>query len=126
MKIYLSYANMDFELANRVKSELRKLNHEIILINRTENLFIDVASVSLEEIKSSDLILFILTDNSNNSNWISIELTASVKRHKNIIGIKFDDSVLSEELIFSLGSATVINEHSFKRNISKFISIIEG
>lgn len=125
--VYISYANNDLTKAILVQKFLNENNILSSLVDHTKPYSnSDCAKLMLDEINKNDYFVILLSEDANRSSWVSIELTAAVKRKKKILAIKIDHYAINEEIKFSLANSQIIYEHSLKKNIFKLIEIIRG
>src|SRR4051794_20109557 len=73
-KIYLSYQHKDIELVNRIRDELKSVGHQIIMDETIVKGGSDWRRDLLNELKSSDGVLVLITENSLNSKYVISEI----------------------------------------------------
>lgn len=73
-KIYLSYQHTDVELIKRIGEDLRTLGHQTIMDETVMKGGSDWRKDLLTELKSSDGLLVLITENSINSNYVISEI----------------------------------------------------
>lgn len=78
MKVFISYSHADKPFVDKLKSELNKNNvdvwMDISLLKAGDNI-IEKIGIALDE---SDYIIFVLSENSVKSNWVNLELSATL------------------------------------------------
>lgn len=125
-KIYISYANQDLQLAKSVETELKNNNLIAYFIDHTEeNIHGDVANDMLSGIKNCDVFLCLYSKNSNQSNFVSIELNAAVKRDKQVYIINVDKTYIEKKTNFAIANSILL-KGDFKTALKEFISTIKG
>ncbi len=123
--IYLSYANQDLSLAKSVKEQIENCGLTVCLIDHTEeNLNGDVASEMLDGIKKSDVFLCLYSKHSNQSNFVSIELNAAVKREKQVYIINTDNSYIEKKTNFAIANSVLLKGDA-KKALQDFIAIMQ-
>lgn len=125
-KIYISYANQDVNIAKSVKSELLSNGISVCFIDHTEeNLQGDVANEMLTGIKNCDAFLCLYSKYSNNSNFVSIELNASVKREKQVYIINTDKTYIEKKTNFAIANSILL-KGDLKKALAEFIGLIKS
>lgn len=120
--VYLSYDNADYENALYVARELEANGIPCVFV-RHNHFFAngDVAEEMLQGIKDSHIVLCVFSESSNESNFVSIEINAAVKRQKTVCVISPDFSQPNSKNAFALSGATYIEGVNFKGAVSSFI-----
>ncbi|MBZ0282730.1 MAG: SUMF1/EgtB/PvdO family nonheme iron enzyme [Anaerolineae bacterium] len=99
-KIFISYSRKNIDAANFIAGELR---------NRGADVFIDYQSIQAgeefpdrlaTEIDSSDVIIFLLSENSVVSRWVRNEVYYAYQQNKLIIPVELDETPLPRNLFF--------------------------
>lgn len=73
-KIYLSYQHSDIELIKRIGDELKSLGHQTIMDEAIMKVGSDWRKELLTELKNSDGLLVLITENSINSKYVISEI----------------------------------------------------
>jgi predicted TIM-barrel fold metal-dependent hydrolase len=109
MKIYISYANEDVSVAKELGNALEQYGFEAKIVDHTAfNYEGDVAVDMLESIKNCDCMLCLYSYNTNDSNFVSIELNAAVKREKRVYIIKEGDVKIDAKNRFVTANSIIL------------------
>ncbi|WP_417887970.1 toll/interleukin-1 receptor domain-containing protein [Zunongwangia sp.] len=73
-KIYLSYQHQDIELIKKIGEDLKSRGHSIIMDETIMKVGVDWRKELLNELKSSDGLLVLITENSLNSKYVISEI----------------------------------------------------
>lgn len=99
-KIFISYSRKNIDAANYIAGELRDRGAEV---------FIDYQSIQAgqsfprrlaDEVKSSDAIVFLLSEHSATSQWVISEVYYAREHKKLIVPIALDTTELPDDLFF--------------------------
>lgn len=124
-KIYISYANEDFQKALLVQKILDENNLSTTTVDHTSlNTNGDIAETMLNEIKNHEIFLFLFSKYANESNFFSIELNAAIKRNKKVYILALDASSIDERLNFTINNSSFIEYSTLKTSVNKFIKLI--
>ena len=119
--IFISYSRRDYPVAETITKVLAE-NEYSYFIDR-EGIFSgdSFASRIVDAIKSSTLLLFISSVNSNESPWISKEIATAIKLKKNVLPIRIDNSEYSPEIRLDLACLNYLDltDHSDASSIKK-------
>ena len=126
-KVYISYANEDLKYAQEISAMLLESNFSVLLVDHTVfNFTDDIADVMLQNIKSADTLLCIYSNNTNQSNFVSIELNAAVKRSVPVYIIKLGDVEIDKKNHFATANSLILKGSSLNERISDFKLIVGG
>ena len=124
-KLYISYANEDYDLAIKIQDALKNNNINSSIIDHTSlNVNGDIAEAMYNEIKKYENILFLFSAYANESNFFAIELNAAVKRNKKIYILLLDESNMSDELRFTTSNSIFLKYSGFKNSIKSLSDLI--
>ena len=73
-KIYLSYQHKDLDLITKIGDHLKSLGHQIVMDQTVMKVGVDWRKELLNELKSSDGVLVLITDNSLDSKYVISEI----------------------------------------------------
>lgn len=119
--IFISYSRRDHPVVETITNVLTEYGYSYF-IDR-EGIFSgdSFASRIVDAIRSSTLLLFISSVNSNESPWISKEIATAIKLKKIVLPIRIDNSDYSPEISFDLSFINYIDltDHSDASSIKK-------
>lgn len=90
MKIFLSYSHLDKNLAGKIKEHLRQYGVKVFLAHDDIEPSTEWAENILEELRTCDVFMPILTKHFNESNWTDQETGCAVILRKLIVPLKGD------------------------------------
>lgn len=124
-KIYVSYANQDLQIAKNLKQEIESKGFSVCLIDHTEeNLNGDVASEMLEGIKNAEVFLCLYSKNSLQSNFVSIEINAAVKREKEVYILNTDNTYIEKKTNFAIANSILL-KGDVKKALAEFYNYVK-
>ena len=92
-KIFVSYTTRDGKVTELFLRKLEKAltSHSLVYIDLIHNNSKNKQNRVIEELKKSDLLFLIKTEESNSSNWVNKELQLANKLNIPIIEIDFEE-----------------------------------
>lgn len=93
MKIFISYSSEDKKLADSLATSLTKVGIECWLDHQSIRTGDDVKSAIGKALESSDAVIFLLSEKSTKSAWISTEVAIALSSNKKIYPIITSDEV---------------------------------
>jgi len=102
-QIFISYAAPDYREANAVCSYLEGKGHKVWIAPRDIPKGVAHSSTIPDAIKDSTGVVALLSDATNQSQYVALELDYSVSQAKNIVPVRLLDVTPSRQLRFLLG-----------------------
>lgn len=100
-RIFISYSHEDVDLAKDLARELEKPGHEVWFDKRSRPLAGGRLSQEIKEaIKRSDLFLVVISDHSEDSTWVRLELIWAREHRRKIVPVVHPDGGNSENWRF--------------------------
>ena len=129
MDVFISYSRKDYIDRNQnpikgnvisVLEELFKSNGITYWIDR-DGIYSgsEFAQVIARNIKKCDILLFVSSENSNNSKWTSNELATAIEYNKLIIPFRVDESSYHEDIVLYLAKLDYISYFANKEKALK-------
>lgn len=124
IKIYLSYTHEDFILANEIKTNLIKQEYMILENAQDIKAGQSIKTTIKNSIYKADLVIVLITKNSENNHWIRAEINTALgyfkseNRNKLIFPICFEGAKIPPEL------ASTITLHAEKDSLNSTITNI--
>ena len=107
--VYISYSRKDRDVALGICEDLKSIGCTVWMdIDgiQTGQLFADMI---IRAIESSQVILYLASENSNKSQWVNREILYALENKKKVIPIKLDDSTYPASLGFLLGQISWVD-----------------
>ena len=124
--VYISYANEDLPTAISLQNALNVQGIQNILVDHTAfNPSGDVAADMLDSIKSADALVCIFSKHSNDSNFVSIELNAAVKREKKVYLLKTDSTAIDKKNNFVTANSVILQSNSVDRAANELLAFLQ-
>lgn len=129
MDVFISYSRKDYIDSNQnpikgnvisVLEELFQSNGITYWIDR-DGIYSgsEFAQVIARSIKKCDMLLFVSSENSNNSKWTSNELATAIEYNKLIIPFRIDESSYHEDIVLYLAKLDYISYFANKEKALK-------
>ncbi len=126
MIFYISYANSDYLMAQKLNRELRLLGAATAFVDRGDGeMLVDPMVDIMQSISSCDHFIFLHSESANTAMLSQIELTYAKNRKKPITVVKMGSGKISTPIKFEVGDARVIGKNSIE-NVAKEIVKIMG
>ena len=117
--VFISYSRKDYlddngniiygNIVSKIKDSLKKNGITYWIDEDGINSGDDFARLIVKSIKDSKLVLFVSSENSNNSEWTRKEIASAVSYKKKIIPFKYDDTPYDDSLLFYLADLDFIS-----------------
>ena len=122
---FISYSNKDRIAAEFIKDTLN--SHGIATWMAPEDIppGSKYAQVISKSIKESACIILILTDNSQNSKWVSKEIERAIHYDKTIIPIQLEDIILNDEFEFYISTDQIVSLHDLNADSPELQRVIK-
>ncbi|WP_201008603.1 toll/interleukin-1 receptor domain-containing protein [Paenibacillus glycanilyticus] len=118
IKVFISYSQRDIELARTIKESLEHIGNNVYLSNDDMIMGSNVVNEIVNQIKDSDFVLPLLTENSINSEWVMYEMSTAIGYYQErskpkVIPIIFDNVSVPESIKSYLYIRVTRNEENF-------------
>lgn len=124
--IYISYANEDLQTAVALRTALTARGVQCTLVDHTEyNPNGDVAADMLGSIKCADALVCVFSKHSNDSNFVSIELNAAVKREKKVYLMKTDRTAIDKKNNFVIANSVILQSGTVEGAVAELLPILQ-
>lgn len=126
-RVFISYSSVDREKARFVCDILRQMNIKFWIDQ--EGIFSgsNYKELIVKAISSTDIILFLSSENSNNSQNVLKEISLADQYHKIIVPAHLDSSSMNPSIAYDLAGIDYLELHSFNEtSISKLKNAILG
>ena len=112
-QIFISYSRQDLDVVKPIWDEL-EANGFSCLID-LEELKNDFTGQIVRAIGNASVFLFILSDNSQNSQWATNELRYARRSHKRVVLVRPNGDALTNKFAFEFGDVDIIDWHSLEQ-----------
>lgn len=124
--VYISYANEDLQTAISLQNALNSHGIQNLLVDHTTfNPNGDVAADMLGSIKDADALVCIFSKHSNDSNFVSIELNAAVKREKKVFLLKTDSTAIDKKNNFVTANSVILQSNTADRAAAELLAFLQ-
>lgn len=127
--VFISYSRRDYvdengnvipgNIISKIKDVLKKSGITYWIDEDGIDSGDEFARLIIRSIKESKIVLFVSTDNSNNSEWTRKEIASAISYKKKIIPFKYDDTPFNDSLLLYLADLDFI---SYARNGDKALN----
>ena len=117
--VFISYSRRDYiddkgdvihgNIISKIKDALNKNGITYWIDEDGINSGDEFARLIIKSIKDSKILLFVSTENSNNSEWTRKEIAAAISYKKKIIPFKYDDTPFNDSLLLYLADLDFIS-----------------
>lgn len=119
--IFISYSRKDSEKADEIVDKLKELNISVWIDRTGEYSGHNYKSVIIETIKSSKIVLFLSSENSNSSSNVVKEISNAVELDKLIIPVRLDSTPYASSIAYDLTGIDHIDYNKENDNLTKKI-----
>lgn len=127
--VFISYSRRDYldengdvipgNIVSKIKDVLKKNGISYWFDEDGINSGDEFARLIIRSIKDSKVLLFVSTENSNNSSWTRKEIASAISYKKKIIPFKYDDTPFNDSLLLYLADLDFI---SYKQQGSRALN----
>ncbi len=123
--VYISYANEDLQTAKELQSILQNAGVTAIVVEHTTfNPNGDVAADMLQQIKTAETMVCIFSKFTNDSNFVSIELNAAVKREKKVFILNTDRTEIDKKNNFVLANSVTLTNRELNKAAQELLPLL--
>lgn len=139
--VFISYSRKDYidengnvirgNIISKIKDVLNKNGITYWIDEDGINSGDEFARLIVRSIKDSKVLLFVSTENSNNSEWTRKEIASAISYKKKIIPFKYDDTPFNDSLLLYLAdldfiSYTKMGDRGLNRLVTSISKYLEG
>ena len=126
-KVFISYSRKDSDVAKGICDILNKMNIPYWIDIDGVYSGANFKEIIVNAISSSDIVLFLSSENSNKSDNVAKEISIADKYGKIIIPVRLDISPMNPKMDYDLASIDFVDLFSFEeKNIAKLRNAILG
>lgn len=126
-KVFISYSRKDSDAAKGICDTLNKLNIPYWIDINGVYSGANFKEIIVKAISSTDIVLFLSSENSNKSDNVAKEISIADKYGKVIIPVRLDSSPLNPKLDYDLASIDYVDLFSFEeKNLERLRNAILG
>ena len=107
--VFISYSSKEQHIAEKVKQKLEFNDISCWMAPESIPAGSDYTKEISSAIKNSEVFVLVLSEKSQNSNWVHKELTMATSENLKILPIKIDDKGISEGFEFCLIDCQIVN-----------------
>lgn len=125
--IFISYSRKDSEIVDQFVSRLTDAGYNVWIDRDGIYSGDQFKAIIVKAIKSSSLVVFVSSANSNASDWTVKEISYALKKGKTIIPVKLDDAEYDDSIDFDLINIDFIQyqPNQFLSTLDRLIASIE-
>ena len=139
--VFISYSRRDYidengkvihgNIISKIKDALKKNGITYWIDEDGINSGDEFARLIIKSIKDSKILLFVSTENSNNSEWTRKEIASAISYKKKIIPFKYDDTPFNDSLLLYLADLDFISysktgDKGLNRLVTSISKYLEG
>lgn len=139
--VFISYSRRDYiddngnvihgNIVSKIKETLKKHGITYWIDEDGINSGDEFARLIIKSIKESKILLFVSTENSNNSEWTRKEIASAIAYKKKIIPFKYDDTPFNDSLLLYLADLDFISygktgDKALQRLVTSISHYLEG
>ena len=139
--VFISYSRRDYidesgnaipgNIISKIKDALKKNGITYWIDEDGINSGDEFARLIIRSIKDSKILLFVSTENSNNSEWTRKEIASAISYKKKIIPFKYDDTPFNDSLLLYLADLDFISyaktgDKALNRLVTSISKYLEG
>lgn len=126
-KVFISYSRKDSEIAKGICDTLNKLNIPYWIDIDGVYSGANFKEIIVKAISSSEIVLFLSSENSNKSDNVAKEISIADKYGKIIIPVRLDKTPMNPKMDYDLASIDFVDLFSFEeKNLAKLRNAILG
>lgn len=109
-RIFISYSRRDLDVVNPIKEELESNGFSCWMdLDGIESGDESFARIIVPALDNCMVVLFFISANSQNSDWVAKELGYAKRHEKRVVPLRFNDDALVGEFDFNFGGANIID-----------------